>query len=151
MTRPRTATVGGIVIVSAILLALAAGVRNQAGGGVDPSNSEAAVSQIFEQLAGSANALKGAEVEADVFFEGATVDDSETLTYTYTVAGVADRPFDGEIARMARDRLKHDSCADIVLRNAIDRGGAVRYVYLSSGGTRILVIDLDSRSCLQSP
>ncbi len=65
------------------------------------------------------------------------------------IRSVADRPFDGGVARMARDQLRQDSCADIVLRNAIDGGGVVRYVYLSSGGTRVLVIDLDRRSCLK--
>ncbi len=150
MTRPGTAIFGGMVIVAVVFAALV-GIDSMKGGpGGEPPGLDPAVSGIFEKFVESANALKGAEVETDVIFGGATVEGGRLLTYTYTVAGVANRPFDLRIARMAEDQLNRESCADKILRRAIDGGGAVRYVYFSSGGTRVLVIEVDRQSCLKS-
>jgi len=150
MIRVRTATFGGIVIVTAVVAVLAGRAWLDGKVGGKPSETDNAVSTILEKLADSANELKGAEIETNVFFNGAIIEDGRLLTYAYTVEGVPDRPFDARIVRMARDQLNRESCADRIVRTAIDGGGAVRYLYLSSSGTRVLAIEVDRRTCLAS-
>lgn len=147
MTTLGKTALGGIIIVAAFVAMLMGRGSEDAASGHHPNNKASNVSEIFAHLARSANALKGAEVETDVFFDGATVEEAETLTYTYTVGGVANRPFDSRIVGMATDRLNRESCADPIVRTAIDDGGAIRYVYRSPGGTRLLAVDVDRQSC----
>lgn len=147
MTNLKTAILGGIVIAAVVFAVIARRESMDAGLAGESPEIAAAVPEIFEKLAGAANELKGAVVETDVVFDGAAVEDGRVLTYTYTVAGVADRPFDRRIAVMAEDQLSRQSCADKILRPAIDGGGAVRYVYLASGGTRVLFIQVDRQNC----
>lgn len=148
MPRFRAAIVGGIILVTVVFILLLERQGPERIVNDEPPEIDPLVSESFDSLARSANEVRGAEVELDVIFEGAAVERGRVLTYTYTVANIPDRPFDPRIVRMARKQLNRESCADRIIRSAVDGGGVVRYVYLGPGGSRILVIDVDRQSCL---